>query len=386
MINRSLYPLVIIVVGFVLAGVIATTGPKLEQQPTPSNAPLVRTWIAHSQTVQMSSITYGTVVPRTESDLIPEVSGRIISMSPAMVSGGFFKKDEFLLEIDPLDYEVALEQARARLASARSELTNANRAHTRLLDLAKRQSASQSQQDDALNRLHFAQASLREAKARLSRAERDIDRTRISAPYDGRVRSERVDVGQFVTRGSPIATLYATDVAEVRLPIHDEELAYLKLPLNGEPSAHQPTVILRARFAGEDHTWEGRVVRTEGELDPQTRMVNVIAQVDAPYERSGNRPPLAVGLFVQAEIIGNRVDHVFVLPRSALQANERVYVISNENRLQFRDVEIIRIVDEDVYIKRGLTAGETICLSTIDHAIEGMLVRPVTEDEGLASS
>ena len=386
MIKRFLYPIVIIVVGFGLAGIIATTGPKLEQQPPPSRAPLVRTWKAHSQTVQLSSITYGTVMPRTESDLIPEVSGRIISISPAMVSGGFFRKDELLLKIDPLDYEVALEQARAGLASARSELTNANRAHDRQLDLAKRQSASQSQQDDALNRLHFAQASLREARARLSLAERDIARTSISAPYDGRVRSERVDVGQFVTRGSPIANLYATDVAEVRLPIHDEELAYLKLPLNGEESTHHPTVILRARFAGEDHTWEGQVVRTEGELDPQTRMVNVIVQVDAPYELFGNRPPLAVGLFVQAEIIGNRVDHVFVLPRSALQANEQVYVISNENRLQFRDVEIIRIVAEDVYITGGLTAGESICLSTIDHAIEGMLVRPVIENEGFASS
>lgn len=386
MIKRFLYPIVIIVVGFGLAGIIAITGPKLEQQPPSSNAPLVRTWTAQSQTVQLSSITYGTVLPRTESDLIPEVSGRVISISPAMVSGGFFKKDDLLLEIDPLDYEVALEQARAGLASARSELTNAKRAHQRQLDLAERQSASQSQQDDALNRLHFAQASLREARARLSLAERDIARTHISAPYDGRVRSERVDVGQFVTRGSPIANLYATDVAEVRLPIHDEELAYLKLPLNGDESSHYPTAILRARFAGEDHTWEGRVVRTEGELDPQTRMVNVIVQVNAPYERSGNRPPLAVGLFVQAEIIGNTVDHVFVLPRSALQANEQVYVISNENRLQFRDVEIIRIVDEDVYITGGLTAGESICLSTIDHAIEGMLVRPVIENEDFASS
>ena len=156
MIKRFLYPIVIIVVGFGLAGIIATTGPKLEQQPPPSRAPLVRTWKAHSQTVQLSSITYGTVMPRTESDLIPEVSGRIISISPAMVSGGFFRKDELLLKIDPLDYEVALEQARAGLASARSELTNANRAHDRQLDLAKRQSASQSQQDDALNRLHFA--------------------------------------------------------------------------------------------------------------------------------------------------------------------------------------------------------------------------------------
>ena len=377
MIKRFLFPIAIVVAGLGLAGLIIATGPKLEQQPPPSSAPLVRTWVADVQTVQMTSITHGSVLPRTESELIPEVSGRIIEMSPVVVSGGFFKKGDVLLKIDPLDYEVALEQARASLASARSEFTNATKAHNRLLDLAKRQSASQSQQDDALNRLRFAQASIREATARLSKAERDITRTTVTAPYDGRVRTERVDIGQFVTRGAPIASLYATDVAEVRLPIQDEELAYLQLPLSGQTDQHMPTVILRARFAGEEHTWKGRIVRTEGELDPKTRMLNIVAQVQSPYERSGSRPPLAVGLFVEAEIIGKRVDNVFVLPRSALQANEQVYVMTDENRLSFREVEIIREVGEDVYITGGLKRGETISLSTVNNAIEGMLVRPI---------
>lgn len=385
MIKRFLLPIIIVIAGVGLAVLIIATGPKLEQQPPPSNEPLVRTWEADVQTVQMTSIAHGTVLPRTESDLIPEVSGRIVDMSSAMVSGGFFKQGDFLLRIDPRDYEVALEQARASLASARSELTNATKAHDRLLDLAKRQSASQAQQDDALNRLRFAQASIREATARISRAERDITRTTVTAPYDGRVRSERVDIGQFVTRGAAVASLYATDVAEVRLPIHDEELAYLKLALAGQTDQHQPTVILRARFAGEEHTWEGRIVRTEGELDPETRMINIIAQVQSPYEQSGSRPPLAVGLFVEAEIIGKRVDNVFVLPRSALQANEQVYIITADNRLQFRDVEIIRIVNEDVYVTGGFERGETISLSTINNAIEGMLVRPVNEAGRAAS-
>ena len=384
MFKRFLLPIVIVGVGFVLAGLIVATGPKLEQLPPPNNAPIVRTWLADSQTVQLTSLTHGTVLPRTESELIPEVSGRVINVADSLVSGGFFQEGDVLLEIDPLDYEVALEQARAGLASAKSELDNADRAYKRQLDLAKRQSASQSQQDDAQNRLRFAQASLREAKARLSRAERDMERTKITAPYDGRVRNERVDIGQFVTRGQAIANLYATDVAEVRLPIHDEELAYLELPLAGGDPSQKPTVMLRARFAGADHTWEGKVVRTEGELDPETRMINVIAQVDSPYQQI-NKPPLAVGLFVEAEIVGSQVDDVFVLPRSALQANEQVYVISSDNRLQFRDVEILRIVDEDVYVKSGFSTGDVICLSTISNAIEGMQVRPADE-AGLAAS
>ena len=385
MLKQIVYPVIIIAAGLGLAGIIITTGPRLEQKPPPSNAPLVRTWEARDQTVQMTSITYGTVLPRTQSELVPEVSGRVISISPALVSGGFFKKDDQLLEIDPLDYEVVLEQTRAALASARSGLTNARKAHQRQQDLAKRQSTSQSQKDNSLNQLHFAEASLRETLARLSRAERDLVRTRITAPYDGRVRSERVDIGQFVTRGQPIASLYATDLAEVRLPIHDEELAYLNLPLNGQKSGDQPRVILRARFAGNDHTWEGEVVRTEGELDPQTRMINVIAQVASPYKQEEGRPPLAVGLFVEAEIVGKQVENVFVLPRSALQANNQVYVIDSENRLQFRDVDILRTVSEEIYVTGGFKVGETISLSTVNNAVEGMRVRPLDESERAAS-
>lgn len=386
MVKQYFLPAFVVIIGVAVAAAIIATGPQLDPQPPAVNAPMVRTSAAVHETVQLTAITHGTVLPRTESELVPEVSGRVIGISPAMVSGGFFRQGDLLLEIDPLDYEVGLEQAKAALASSRSELTNATKAHERQLDLAERQSTSQSQKDDALNRLHFAQASLREARARLSRARRDLERTRITAPYDGRVRSERVDIGQFVNRGAPVASLYATDVAEVRLPLHDEELAYLDLPLAGTPfEGRQARAILRAQFAGEQHTWEGQIVRTEGELDPQTRMINVIAQVDAPYQQTGNRPPLAVGLFVEAEIVGHQVDNIFVLPRSALQQNEQIYVVGDDNRLQFRDITILRSVAEEIYISDGIRPGELICLSPVNNAIPGMLVQPVTETDRVAA-
>ena len=387
MIKKALLPLAILVAGVGLAALIIATGPELEQVPPPANAPLVRTWVAATESVQMSSITHGSVLPRTESDLVPEVSGRVNAMSPALVSGGFFKKGDLLLEIDPLDYEVALEQARAVLASSSSEVTNARKAHARQLDLAKKQSTSESQRDDALNRMQFAEAAEREARARLSRAERDLERTRMLAPFEGRVRSERVDIGQFVTRGASIASLYSTDFAEVRLPIHDEELAFLELPLGGMDPAETPlpTAILRARFAGKEHQWEGKIVRTEGELDPQTRMITVVAQVEAPYKTRDDRPPLAVGLFVEAEIIGRVAEDIYIVPRSALQANKQVYIIDADNKLVFRDVEILRIVDENVYIGAGLSSGEVVCISTLSSAIEGMAVRPITDEESPAS-
>lgn len=380
--KRFVLPFLIVLVGFGIAAILMVTGPKIEPRAPQSRAPLVRVLNVSPRTVQLSTLTHGTVVPRTESELVPEVSGRIISISPAMVSGGFFSQGEVLISIDPLDYEDALEQAKAGLTRSQSDLANARTAHKRQLDLARKQSTSASQRDDALNRLRIAEATLREARVKRSRAERDLARTRLIAPYDGRVRKEKVDVGQFVNRGTSVATIYATDVAEVRLPIHDEELAYLDLSLLAHNmDIEDPVkVTLRARFAGGNHEWQGKVVRTEGELDPRTRMINVIAQVALPYAPVNDRPPLSIGLFVEAEIHGKQVDNVVVLPRSALRGANQVYVVDNDNRLRFRDIDVLRIVADQVYIKGGLQPGERVCISALENALDGMSVRLQSSD------
>ena len=382
--RKRLLPFAILFFGCGLAALLIMTGPKVTSKTPQVLPPLVRVLNVEPKTVQLRTITYGTVVPRTESELTPEVSGRVVMVSDALVSGGFFSRGQELLGIDPLDYEVALEEARARLARAESDLSNARKSHLRQLNLAKKQSTSASQRDDALNRLRIAEANLREAMAKLSRAKRDISRTRVVAPYDGRVRSERVDVGQFVNRGTPVAMIYATDFAEVRLPIQDDELAYLKLPFMFSQSSEQmiaPKVILRAKFAGQIHEWHGEVVRTEGELDPQTRMVYVIASVPAPYVQSDSRPPLSIGLFVEAEILGEKVDNIVQLPRSALHDNNRVYIIDDTNRLRFRDVQVLRVVKDEVLIMGGLVAGERVCVSALSIAVDGMRVR-ISSDAG----
>lgn len=380
--KRFVLPFLIVLVGFGVAAILMVTGPKIEPRAPQSRVPLVRVLNVSPRTVQLSTLTHGTVVPRTESELVPEVSGRIISISPAMVSGGFFSEGEVLISIDPLDYEDALEQAKAGLTRSQSDLANARTAHKRQLDLARKQSTSASQRDDALNRLRIAEATLREARVKRSRAERDLARTRLIAPYDGRVRKEKVDVGQFVNRGTSVATIYATDVAEVRLPIHDEELAYLNLSLLAHNmDIEDPVkVTLRARFAGGNHEWQGKVVRTEGELDPRTRMINVIAQVALPYAPVNDRPPLSIGLFVEAEIHGKQVDNVVVLPRSALRGANQVYVVDNDNRLRFRDIDVLRIVADQVYIKGGLQPGERVCISALENALDGMSVRLQSSD------
>jgi RND family efflux transporter MFP subunit len=240
-----------------------------------------------------------------------------------------------------------------------------------------------------------AEASLAEATARLARAERDLARTELRAPYEGRVRGENVDVGQVATSGQRIATLYAVDWAEVRLPIPDRELRYVDVPLGARtrdedaPEPAGPAVRLHTEFAGRAHTWTGRVVRTEGEIDPKSRMVNVVARIEDPYgvHEGSDRTPLAVGLFVEAEILGETVSGVFVLPRTALRpgdpmdpdAPDAVHVIDAEERLRIRTVEVLRNEPERVVIGAGLAAGERVSISPLPGVVDGMSVRVAAE-------
>lgn len=381
-IKRYLGPALVVVAGIALAALIIATGPELDVQSQPVEIPAVQTMRALPQPVRMTVTAHGTVMPKTESSLVAEVSGRVVAVAPAMVSGGFFDAGDVLAEIERIDYEVALEQSRANLASAQSEMANAEKAYERQSELTQTQSVSESQRDDALNRLTIARASLREANARIARAERDLERTRLVAPYDGRVRTERIDAGQFVNRGESIATLYSIDFAEVRLPVRDEDLAFLPISLARvtNTGAALPEVVLRAPFAGVERSWPARVVRTEGELDPETRMVNLIAQVARPYDQPGDTPPLQVGLFVEAEIVGNTFDDVVAVPRSALRVGDQIHVVGADGRLAFRAVDVLRVTGETAYLSGGIEAGETICLSILPDAIEGQRVRPVAAD------
>ena len=182
-----------------------------------------------------------------------------------------------------------------------------------------------------------------------------------------------------------MARIYAVDRAEVRLPIPDHELAFLELPLTyrGESlEAPGPEVRLRASFAGGEYVWSGRVVRTEGEIDPQTRMVHAVAQVDDPYGRGEDpdRPPLAVGLFVEAEIEGRLVRDAFVVPGAALRDTNQVLVIDDEDRLRFREVEVLRADRRQVVIGAGLEAGERVCVSPLEAVTDGMRVRVLEND------
>lgn len=369
-------------------------------------APLVRIVVASPTSHRLVVTAHGEVSPRTESDLIPQVSGEVVWVSPSLVSGGFFEAGEVLARIDAADYHVERQAARAAVTRAESTFQRAEKELLRQRQLAESSVTSEARIDDAENEFKVAEADLHEMKAKLERAERDHARTSIPAPYRGRVRSESVDVGQFVNRGTPIARIYAIEYAEVRLPLPDRELAYLDVPLTpveeaiaaegaapfppskiapraqSKSGASNPStstgarVRLTAEFAGASHVWEGRLVRTEGELDPRSRMIHVVARVEDPYGLETTRSaPLAVGLFVDAEIEGVLLEKVFVLPREALREGDQVFTVDAEDRLRMKEVEVLRTEREQVVVGRGLEPGERICTSPLQAAIEGMSVR-----------
>ncbi|MCH7709957.1 MAG: efflux RND transporter periplasmic adaptor subunit, partial [Myxococcales bacterium] len=261
-----------------IAAILIAVRAPIESSEILDIAPRVRVLNVSQETVNLTVETHGTVTPRTESELIPEVSGPVISVSPQLVSGGFFQKGDVLLEIDRRDYQTALDRAKAVRLRTRSEHARAKKELGRQEKLRASGAASQARFDDATNAAQIAAAALQEARALLEQAERDLERTRVLAPFTGRVREENVGVGQFVNRGNSVAKLYATDFVEIRLPVPDQQLAFLDLQLAGVAASDQtgPRVKLHASFAGGEYTWEGWVHRTEGEIDPRTRTGNVV--------------------------------------------------------------------------------------------------------------
>lgn len=342
--------------------------------------------MVYRQDYQVIVHTRGTVRPRTESTLIPQVSGRIVSVAPAFRAGGFFEEGDELLSIDSSDYETSLVVSEAALARARLLLAEEEaRADQARKDWEKlgdggRPTALVLREPQLIE----ARASLASAQARMDEAHRNLSRTRITAPYAGRVLEQRVDFGQFVSTGTVLARIYAVDFAEIRLPLTDRQLAFVNLPelYRGEATYGQggPKVTLKADLGGRKYSWEGRIVRSEGAIDSRSRQLFVVAQVEDPYGRSvEDRPPLKVGLFVEAQIEGKLLHDVVVIPRTLLKENSYVLVIDDQSKLRRRPVEILWRDTKNIVVSEGLISGEILCLTQVPYAVDGM---EVNTDQG----
>ena len=369
-----LLPVGVLTIAYGIASVIRNTGPELEVITPQPQSMVVRSVIAQPQQIQLTVRSQGEVDAQHMIDLVSELPGKVRAVAPAFVTGGYFTTGDVLLELDPTDFELARIRAQAVVAEANEELeiekTEAELASQGLFPLREAKVAS-------------AEARLQSAQAELAQAEADLQRTRIKAPFDGRILFTQVDLGQYVSMGQTLGRIFSTGVAEIRLPLTDQQLRYLDRPF-GAGRSDQPLntpVTFSAEVGGQLAKWQGRLVRMDGAVDVDNRVWYAVAHVDDPYGLldPAQETPLVVGLFVEAEITGRTVQNVFRLPRSALRNQNEMLIVDDSNRLRLRNVAVLQTDFDSVYIDEGLRAGERICISPVETFIDGLLVEAIDE-------
>ena len=375
---RYLLPLAVILLSIVIvvALVAVAKGKRPERKETAEQATLVETIAAEKTTLNFSIYSQGSVQPRTETTLVNEVAGQIVSVSSNFIAGGFFRKGEVLLQIDPSDYETGLLRAQANLASRRAQYADQKARSEQALKDWTNLGREGEPSDLVLRKPQLAEAlaGVQAAEAELKEAERDLQRTRIRVPYDGLVRSKQVDIGQYVTPGTPLGMTFAIDTAEIRLPLSSRDLAYLDLPSATRlDQAHRVPVTLTTESGGSGNLWQAEIIRTEGVVDQSSRVVYAVAEVIDPYGVLGlsAQTELKMGSFVRAEIQGRRAEDVVVLPRSVLRPGDTVLIASEERVLEIRHVEVARAEPRLVYVSRGIAEGELVITTSMDAPIPG---------------
>lgn len=379
--RKWLVPVGVVVVAYGVATIIRNTGPQVEVSVPEPQAVVVRVVKAQPETVQLTVSSQGEVNAEHAIELISEVAGKVKEVSPAFVTGGYFAADDALLQIDPTDYELAKIRAEAAVAEAAEELaiekSEAELAKEGLFPLMEAKVAS-------------ARARLQSARAELAQADVDLARTRVRAPFDGRVLFTQADLGQYVSTGEPLARIFSTNRAEIRLPLTDQQLRFLEQPFGSGRGAGplNTPVMLRAEVGGQQVEWQGYLDRMDGAVDDDNRVWYAVAYVDDPYglQQDAVTTPLVVGLFVDAEISGRRVADVFRLPRSALRNGDRVLIVDADNRLRQSAVEVLRTDYESVYVAAGIDAGDRVCISPMDTFVDGLLVEVVAGESAEAAA
>jgi RND family efflux transporter MFP subunit len=378
----------IVIVGILLFMALIAGKPSPPKKPLQDTSPLVEVLSIQSEALTFEVETHGLIAPRTETTLVSEVAGTVESISSNFVVGGYFKKGEVLLKIEATDYQVSVEQARARLASQKAKY---------LQEQAKAEQASKewdltgrAREDAPVLALRKpflleAKANMESAEADLKKALQKLARTEIRAPYDGMVKSKQADVGQFVATGSQLGAIFATDYAEVRLPLTDQELAFINVPAwgpqNQEENSH---VRIVASYAGQQHSWHAELVRMEGVVNQQSRVHYAVARVVDPYSISADNPmdiPLKVGTFVTAHILGKQEQSLIKIPRSVFKDLNSVLVSDKQNQLYSRLLQVARSQGDYVYVRSGLRDGDRIILTSIPSPVEGMALRIAGEPQ-----
>ncbi|MHC4122053.1 MAG: efflux RND transporter periplasmic adaptor subunit [Planctomycetota bacterium] len=376
--------LVILVIG-VLATIVLIklrTPPKKEQPDL--KYPMVRVERLGVKDIPMVVHGYGTVSPKVKIEIVPQVSGKAVNVNPKFEEGCFVKAGEQILQIDPIDYELAVRQAEAIVAEAAVGL-----------DLEKAEAQVARQEWEKINpgqkpssslvfrdpQIRQAKAKLDSAKAALALAHLNLKRTSLTLPVDTLIVDEQVDVGQYIVAGQPIGVAYGVDLVEIEVPLEDNDLAWFDVPMNPASfdaeaaSVKGSDVKVKAEFTGKVHTWDGYISRTTGEVDKKSRLISVIVEVKKPFESSSGKPPLMPGIFVDIFIEGHVLKNAIAVPRYAVHNRNEVWVVEN-NLLYIRPLDIVRADKDFVYVLSGLNDGAKVVLSSMDVDIvrDGMKV------------
>jgi len=388
--KRVLLPIAILVGCVLFAGFLYMT-PAQVLETSPEVVPVsVRVAQVELASVRLIVESQGKVQAAQLANLSAPVAGPIEWISPSMQAGGYVEAGQVLLRLETSDYETARARSRAAMQQAQAEANHADTDLERMKELAKQRLASDSQLQDAIRTADVNAARLADALASFRQAELDLERTEIKAPFNAIIETREVELGQYVNRAQSVAILYGADEVEVRLPLAIRQLGYLDIPLGtrGELVGNAaPEVTLTGFYGGEEHHWQGKLVRTEATIDPNSNTVQTIIRVQQPVagdtklsRLSAQQIPLPIGLFVQANIVGKEAEDMIALPRSVIRNNSQVLVVDAENKMYFRDVEIFRLEEDRVLISGGLLAGEYICTSPIQAVVNGMSVQPVIEN------
>ena len=337
---------------------------------------------ASSQTLKVTAM--GTVMPAVEIELQPQVSGRIIEQSAELLPGGRFETGEVIVQIDPRDYEFAVEQQKALVERARFELTveqgRAAIAEREWGLLEADVPTTKEGRDLALRKPHLqnAMAALAAARSALGKAELDLDRTTLRAPFNALLLKEAVDVGQLVSPQTRLATLVGTDSFYVQASVPVDRLGSIRIPTtNGRPGA--PAKVIHSLSNGTCNECEGRVVRLLGDISPAGRMARLLVEIENPL--GAGKAPLLLGSYVRVEIEGRRLDGVYELPRNAIREGDRVWLMNADDQLEVRQVKIAHGRTDTVVVSDGIEAGDNIITSPIATPMPGMQLRVQQHEE-----
>ena len=367
---KPVYRKFVLIPGILIAAIALAAGltqmkPETQKRDDEQLDLLVEVLTLEVSTESFQISSQGTVQPRTKTEVSAEVLGSIVSISPKFSAGGVFQKDEVLMRIDPTNYAVAVDKTEALVKQRQIEYDGARKLR--------------SQGYRAESEYASAAAALASAQAELVGAQRNLERTYVRLPYEGMVLSKNADIGQFVNPGTKIGVTFATDLAEIRLPLTDQDLAFVDLPNTAEiretGGADGPQVRLTAIQKGSLVAWDAMIVRTEGVVDERSRVTYAVAQVADPYKLHGDGTPLPVGTFVAAEIAGSTAMDLIRIPRTAIRGADQVLVVNAESKIEIRTVSIVRSDNTYAYVSDGVSAGERISTTVIEAPTNGMSVR-----------